>query len=82
MADPHRDLRPRAEILRGVYSLSFVYHDTEPRPSAPGQMMVLDNHGAHKDERVRELIEGRGYELLFLPPYSPELNSIEEAFRR
>jgi transposase len=36
--------------------------------------------GAHKKgERVRELIEQRGCELLFLPPYSPDLNPIEES---
>ncbi len=48
----------------------------------PGQVVVLDNLGAHKGERVRELIEGRGCELLFLPPYSPDLNPIEEAFSK
>src|SRR4051794_18694118 len=45
----------------------------------PGQVVVLDNLGAHKGERVRELIEERGCELLFLPPYSLDLNPIEEA---
>lgn len=48
----------------------------------PGQVVVLDNLGAHKGERVRELIEGRGCELLYLPPYSPDLNPIEEAFSK
>ncbi len=36
----------------------------------------------HKGERVRELVEERGCELLFLPPYSPDLNPIEEAFSK
>jgi hypothetical protein len=36
----------------------------------PGQVVVLDNLGAHKGERARELVEARGCELLFLPPYS------------
>jgi transposase len=45
--------------------------------------VVLDNLlGAHKSERVRELIEGRGCQLLFLPPDSPEFNPIEEAFSK
>lgn len=48
----------------------------------PGQVMVLDNLGAHKGEGVRELIEGRGCKLLFLAPYSPDLNPIEEAFSK
>ena len=41
------------------------------------QVVVMDNLSAHKGERVRELIEGRGCELLYLPPYSPDLNPIE-----
>jgi transposase len=45
-------------------------------------VVVLDNLGAHKGERVRELIEERGCEPLFLPPYSPDLNPIEEAFSK
>ena len=48
----------------------------------PGQVVVVDNLGAHKGERVRELIESRGCELLYLPPYSPDLNPIEEAFSK
>src|SRR5918997_5208136 len=48
----------------------------------PGQIVVMDNLGAHKPARVRELIEERDCELLFLPPYSPDLNPIEEAFSK
>jgi transposase len=48
----------------------------------PGQIVVMDNLSAHKGERVRELIEARGCELLYLPPYSPDLNPIEEAFAK
>jgi len=42
----------------------------------------MDNLSAHKAERVRELIEGRGCELMYLPSYSPDLNPIEEAFSK
>ena len=49
---------------------------------SPGQMVVLDNLGAHKGERVRKLVEGRGCSLLFLPPYSPDFSPIEEAFSK
>ena len=42
----------------------------------------MDNLGAHRPKRVRELIEGRGCELLYLPPYSPDYNPIEEAFSK
>ena len=52
-------------------------------PSLPsGQVVVMDNLGAHKGGRVRELVEGRGCELLYLPTYSPELNPIEQAFSK
>jgi transposase len=39
----------------------------------------MDNLSAHKGEEVRELIEGKGCEVHFLPPYSPDLNPIEES---
>jgi transposase len=42
----------------------------------------MDNLQAHNGERVRELIEERGCGLLYLPPYSPDLNPIEEAFSK
>jgi transposase len=48
----------------------------------PEQIVVMDNLSAHKGGRVRELIEGRGCELVYLPPYSPDLNPIEEAFAK
>jgi transposase len=48
----------------------------------PGQVIVMDNLSSHKGSRVRELVEGRGCELLYLPPYSPDLNPIEEAFAK
>ena len=48
----------------------------------PGQVVVMDNLSSHKGPRVRELIEGRGCELLYLPPYSPDLNPIEQAFSK
>ena len=47
-----------------------------------GQIVVMDNLSAHKGHRVRELIKERGCELLYLPPYSPDLNPIEEAFSK
>lgn len=48
----------------------------------PGEVVVMDNLGAHRPKRVRELIEARGCELIYLPPYSPDLNPIEEAFAK
>jgi transposase len=45
------------------------------------QVVMMDNLTAHKGERVRDLIEGRGCQLLYLPAYSPDFNPIEQAFR-
>ena len=47
-----------------------------------GQVVVMDNLSAHKGQRIRELIEARGCELVYLPPYSPDFNPIEEAFSK
>lgn len=47
-----------------------------------GQVVVLDGLGAHRTDKVRELIEGRGADLVFLPSYSPDLNPIEGAFSK
>jgi transposase len=47
-----------------------------------GQVVVMDNLSAHKGDRVRELIEERGAELVYLPSYSPDFNPIEEAFSK
>jgi transposase len=49
----------------------------------PAQVVVMDNLSSHKGPRVRELVEARGGELLYLlPAYSPDLNPIEEAFSK
>lgn len=47
-----------------------------------GEVVVMDNLSSHKSCRVRELIESVGAELLYLPPYSPDLNPIELAFSK
>jgi len=46
----------------------------------PGQLVVMDNLGAHKVDGVRELIEQTGAALCYLPPYSPDLNPIEKCW--
>jgi len=42
----------------------------------------MDNLSSHKGSRVRELLERRGCELMYLPPYAPDFNPIEEAFSK
>jgi transposase len=48
----------------------------------PGDAVVLDNLSAHKVTGIRELIEARGAQLIYLPPYSPDLNPIEKAWSK
>jgi transposase len=47
-----------------------------------GQVVVLDGLGAHRTQRITELVQARGADLVFLPSYSPDLNPIEEAFSK
>lgn len=47
-----------------------------------GQIVVMDNLGAHRPRRIGELIEQCGCELMYLPPYSPDYSPVEEAFAK
>ncbi len=65
---------------RGVFE---AYLERVLAPSLrSGQVVVLDNLSAHKGGRVREIVEGAGCELVYLPPYSPDLNPIEQTFSK
>jgi transposase len=48
----------------------------------PGEVVIMDNLSSHKGPRVREMIEAAGADLLYLPPYSPDFNPIENAFAK
>jgi len=48
----------------------------------PGDIVILDNLGSHKRAAVRQAIRSAGARLLFLPPYSPDLNPIEQVFAK
>jgi transposase len=48
----------------------------------PGDVVVMDNLASHKVDGVRQTIEAAGAKLLYLPPYSPDLNPIEQAFSK
>ena len=48
----------------------------------PGDIVVMDNLGSHKSAQIRQLIKAAGARLWFLPPYSPDLNPIEQAFAK
>jgi len=75
----------RALLLDGATdALTFdVYVEHVLAPGLrPGKIVVLDNLSAHKGDRVRALVEARGCQIWFLPPYSPDLSPIEEAFSK
>jgi len=44
----------------------------------PGQVVIMDNASFHKSQKTKELIESVGCKVIFLPPYSPDLNPIEK----
>jgi len=48
----------------------------------PGDIVAMDNLSAHKGEDIRQAIEDAGAQLRYLPPYSPDLNPIEQAFSK
>lgn len=48
----------------------------------PGDVVILDNLSSHKSRHAGELIESRGASMIFLPPYSPDLNPIELVFAK
>ena len=70
-----------AEPTDGDIFLAYIEQVLCPR-LWPGQVVVMDNLSAHKVSGVRELIEARGARLLYLPPYSPDLNPIEQAWSK
>jgi len=71
--------RRRAAAFRLADFVTWVEHRLAPKLLV-GDIVVMDNLGAHKDARVRHLIEQRGATLQFLPPYSYDLNPIESAW--
>jgi transposase len=49
---------------------------------APGDIVIMDNLGSHKGQAIRDAIERAGATLLYLPPYSPDFNPIEQVFAK
>jgi len=67
--------------INGEVFLAYVEQQLAPTLK-PGDVVVLDNLSSHKRAGVREAIEAAGAVLLYLPPYSPDLNPIEHAFAK
>lgn len=67
--------------MTGAWFLAYVEQVLAPT-LAPGDIVIMDNLPAHKSAAVRKAIETTGAELRLLPPYSPDLNPIENAFSK
>ena len=67
--------------INGDWFLAYVEQVLVPTLK-PGDVVVMDNLGSHKGKAVRRAIRQAGAHLLFLPPYSPDLNPIEQVFAK
>jgi transposase len=67
--------------INGQLFLAYVEQFLVPT-LAPGDIVIMDNLGSHKGQAVRQAIRNCGAKLLFLPPYSPDLNPIEQVFAK
>jgi transposase len=67
--------------VNGDRFLAYVQHILLPT-LRPGDIVVMDNLGSHKNPAVRQAIRSVGAKLWFLPPYSPDLNPIEQVFAK
>jgi transposase len=67
--------------MNGNAFLAYVEQILAPSLS-PGDIVVMDNLSAHKVPGIRDAIEGAGAKLLYLPPYSPDFNPIEQLFAK
>jgi transposase len=67
--------------INGEWFLAYVEQVLVPTLS-PGDVVVMDNLGSHKGKAVRRAIRNAGAHLIFLPPYSPDLNPIEQVFAK
>lgn len=67
--------------MNGAWFLAYVEQVLAPALK-PGDIVIMDNLPAHKGASVRAAIEAVGARLLLLPPYSPDLNPIENAFSK
>jgi transposase len=68
-------------VINGESFLAYVEQFLVPT-LRPGDIVVIDNLGSHKGKAVRQAIRTAGAKLFFLPPYSPDLNPIEQVFAK
>jgi transposase len=67
--------------MNGACFTAYVEQVLVPTLS-PGDIVVMDNLSSHKGDDVRQAIEAAGAQLRYRPPYSPDLNPIEQAFSK
>ncbi len=67
--------------IDGEWFLAYVEQVLCPTLRA-NDIVILDNLGSHRSDKIRQAIEARGASLLYLPKYSPDLNPIENAFAK
>ena len=67
--------------MNGIIFQTYVRRRLAPEPR-PGDIVVKDNLGSHKSQAVHDAIRERGAQLLFPPPYSPDLDPIEKFFSK
>jgi transposase len=67
--------------INGISFLAYVEQSLLPTLRT-GDIVIMDNLGSHKRQPVRQLIRAAGAKLFFLPPYSPDLNPIEQVFAK
>ena len=67
--------------INGKSFLAYVEQMLVPT-LAPGDIVIMDNLGSHKGKAVRQAVRAAGAKLFFLPPYSPDLNPIEQVFAK
>ncbi len=67
--------------INGESFLAYVEQMLAPTLK-PGDIVIMDNLGSHKGQAVRRAIRDAGAKLFFLPPYSPDLNPIEQVFAK
>ena len=67
--------------INGDLFLLYVEQVLAPTLS-PGDVVVLDNLGSHKGKAARAAVRAKGAKMIFLPPYSPDLNPIEQVFAK
>lgn len=67
--------------INGESFLAYVQQVLVPALK-PGDVVIIDNLGSHKGKAARRAIRSAGAKLFFLPPYSPDLNPIEQAFAK